>query len=79
MILRYWWLELMRVILALTLVVSGVVKAIDPMGTISKVAEYQSSIFGVTSPTLLGLSTLMAVLLITLEFSVGAWLLAGAL
>ncbi len=77
MILRYWWLELMRVILALTLVVSGVVKAIDPMGTISKVAEYQSSIFGVTSPTLLGLSTLMAVLLITLEFSVGAWLLAG--
>ncbi len=77
MILRYWWLELMRVILALTLVVSGVIKAIDPMGTISKVTEYQSSLFGVTSPTLLGLSTLIAVLLITLEFSIGARLLAG--
>lgn len=75
--LRYWWLELMRLVLSLVLIASGLVKAIDPLGTISKVAEYQSSLFGIISPSLLGLSTPIAVALISIEFLIGALLLAG--
>lgn len=75
--LRYWWLELIRIILALVLVASGLVKAIDPVGTISKVVEYQSSLFGITSSTLLELSTMIAVALIAIEFLTGGLLLAG--
>lgn len=74
---RYWWLELVRATLSIVFIVSGLVKAIDPLGTISKVAEYQSSLFGITSPTLLSLSSPIAVVLIALEFLTGALLLAG--
>ncbi len=70
-------LELARVLLSLALLLSGLLKAIDPVGVANKVIEYQTNIFGVSSPWLLQGSTGIAFVLVTIEFILGAFLLMG--
>lgn len=74
---RYWWCELVRLVLASTFIISGLAKAIDPIGTISKVAEYLSRIGGFSGSLGEVLAPWGAILLIALEFLIGAFLLGG--
>ena len=63
-----------RLLLAVTFIVSGFVKAVDPTGTALKIAEYLA-VMGLPSTTALGIGdwpyTLAAVALSTLEFALG--------
>lgn len=70
-------LEFSRVILGSVFVVSGLFKAIDPMGASLKIADYVSSALGSSWGWLVDLSMLLAVLLCILEFTLGAMLLMG--
>lgn len=72
-----WLLELARILLSFSFILSGLLKAIDPIGTVIKVHEYQTSVFGIVSQDLLALSPIVAYSLIALEFSLGVFLFAG--
>ncbi len=63
-----------RILLAVTFLFSGFVKANDPLGTTYKLQDYLSSV-GMTLPDnfLLGCSVILA----TFEFMLGTWLLFG--
>lgn len=66
--------ELSRIILGLTFIVSGLLKAIDPQGGAIKIGEY----FTVFSwPKSEGLSLTLSILLCCSEFILGAFLLMG--
>lgn len=65
-----------RVLLGLVFVFSGVVKAIDPLGTTYKIEDYLKA-FGGFFADLLPLSGVAAVCLIALEFLLGVCLLLG--
>ncbi len=66
--------NLCRLVLALTFIFSGYVKAIDPLGTQYKIQDYLEA---AGLPGLLpdGLTLLLSVLLSTVEFSLGVFLL----
>ena len=66
--------ELSRIILGLTFVVSGFLKAIDPQGGAIKISEY-FTVFAL--PKSEGLSLILSILLCCSEFIVGAFLLMG--
>lgn len=66
--------ELSRIILGLTFVVSGFLKAIDPQGGAIKISEY-FTVFAL--PKFEGLSLILSILLCCSEFIVGAFLLMG--
>lgn len=70
-------IELGRIIIGLTFALSGFLKAIDPVGVGIKVHDFQAQVFGISHPTLIGLSEPIAYLLVTLEFCIGAFLLMG--
>ena len=61
-----------RLILAVTFILSGFVKAVDPLGTQYKIHDYLAAM-GLSAPDLLTLSA--SVLLSTLEFIAGICLL----
>lgn len=66
--------ELSRIILGLTFVVSGFLKAIDPQGGAIKISEY-FTVFAL--PKSEGLSLILSILLCCSEFFLGAFLLMG--
>lgn len=67
-------INVLRLTLALVFAFSGIVKAIDPMGTVYKMGDYADA-FGVTLP--FGLLLLATVLLIVWEYVMGICLLFG--
>lgn len=77
MMLRRILLELSRIVLGTTLVVSGLFKAIDPIGASLKITDYVSSMLGSSWGWLVDLSMFLAVLLCVIEFMLGAMLLMG--
>lgn len=71
------FLEVTRILLGVTLVVSGLLKGVDPKGLELKIHEFFSEVFLVKSPLLLGISSWLAYFLIVIEFCAGAFLLMG--
>lgn len=74
--LHRWAIEFSRVVLSLVFLFSGFAKAIDPEGTVNKIAEY-ISVFGNQIGFPANLSSTIATVLIILEFLLGAFLIAG--
>lgn len=66
----------LRIVLALTFVLSGFVKGIDPLGTVYKMGDYAEA-FHLTAFTNPGLLLLAAMLLCMVEFMLGISLLFG--
>lgn len=66
-------INIARVILALTFIFSGFVKAVDPIGTQYKLQDYAEALGWLTTPDWLTLGA--SVLLSALEFSLGVFLL----
>lgn len=74
---KRWALELCRVVLGSTFVLSGVLKAIDPVGVSLKISEYLLSILGSQWGWLVHVAMALAVALCIVEFILGAFLLMG--
>lgn len=72
-----WLLELGRIAIGATFLISGLFKAIDPAGVGLKVREYLVAMLGIRQGATLALSDLLASTLIVIEFSLGAFLLMG--
>lgn len=70
-------IELGRILIGLTFTLSGLLKAIDPVGVGIKVHDFQTQVFGIRQNILLDLSEELAFVLIALEFCAGAFLLMG--
>lgn len=70
-------LELARILLSVSFILSGLFKAMDPVGTVIKVREYLTIIFGITVQGMPTLSSFVAYGLIVLEFLLGVLLLSG--
>ena len=68
--------NLIRLVLGLTFLFSGVVKLIDPRGTQYKIEDYGAA-FGLTSLMPEGLPLVLACALAIVEFLMGVWLLFG--
>lgn len=75
--IRHCALEVSRVILSLVFIGSGLLKAIDPAGTASKVSEYFAVVLGISTSLIVNLSKAIAVGLIGLEFVLGTLMLVG--
>lgn len=69
--------ELGRIIIGATFALSGLMKAIDPIGMELKIREFLNVLLGAYASWFLPLSLWMAFVLIVLEFSTGAFLLMG--
>lgn len=67
----------MRLLLASVLISSGLFKAMDPVGTAIKVGEYQSIVFGLSSPEVHSTAGTIASILIATEFILGIAILVG--
>lgn len=74
---KRWGLELCRVLLGVTFVLSGILKAIDPVGVSLKISEYLLSILGSQWGWLAHVTMVLAVVLCIVEFILGAFLLMG--
>lgn len=70
-------IEFARIVVGLVFTLSAFTKAIDPVGMSLKIHDFQTGVFGITHPTILDGGQPLAILLIVLEFSVGAFLLMG--
>lgn len=70
-------IELSRIILGVTLVLSGILKGVDPVGLEIKIQEAFIAIFDISHRAILGKADLLAYLLIAIEFCTGAFLLMG--
>lgn len=68
--------NVLRVVLALTFVTSGFVKAVDPLGTVYKMGDYAEA-FGMAGVAGPGLLMMAAMLLCLFEFIVGICILFG--
>ena len=67
---------LLRIIIGATFVVSGFVKAIDPMGSVYKFQEYFSAL---QLTTMVGSEVVLAFIVPALELTLGVMLLTGCL
>ena len=63
-----------RTLLGLVFIFSGFVKAVDPLGTVYKIEDYLKA-FGGFFTDLLPLAEVAAVILITVEFTLGIMML----
>lgn len=70
-------IELSRVVVGGLFVLSGLLKAIDPVGTSLKIGDYITSIFGPDWSWLSDISVWTSIGLCVLEFTLGAFLLMG--
>lgn len=70
-------IELGRIVIGATFTLSGLLKAVDPMGVDLKVREFMHALTGSYATTFLPLSNWIAYVLLVLEFCVGAFLLMG--
>lgn len=75
--LRHTLAECARLFLGVVFVASGLLKAIDPVGTALKVSEYLAPVFSLTGHSY-GLSLLLSFVLCGGEFILGAFLLNGS-
>ena len=73
-VIMAFWVNVCRLLVALTFIFSGYVKAIDPLGTQYKIQDYLSAL-GVTANSYDYLILVVAVILGALEFCLGIYLL----
>lgn len=74
---KLFLVEVCRIVLGLTLILSAFLKGIDPIGLGIKINEYETTMLGISSPWLSSISNWLAYLFITLEFCTGAFILMG--
>ena len=75
--LRHTIAECARLIVGLTFVASGLLKAVDPVGTALKITEYLAPVFAFTGHSH-SLALALSFVLCGGEFILGAFLLAGS-
>ena len=75
--LRHIFAECARVIVGLTFVLSGLLKAIDPVGTALKVKDYLAPVISSSWEGMESMSLVISFLLCGGEFILGAFLLVG--
>ena len=73
-VIMAFWVNVCRLLVALTFIFSGYVKAIDPLGTQYKIQDYLSAL-GVTANSYDYFILVIAVILGALEFCLGIYLL----
>lgn len=70
-------IELGRLVVALTFIISGILKGVDPVGLEIKIHDVITTVFGIANTSIIDLSWVVAYALIVLEFCIGAFLLMG--
>lgn len=75
---KYWIVNVCRILLAMTFVYSGFVKGVDPMGGAYKIADYLSA-FGVIDVVPKTFPIILSFSLATLEFTLGVLLFWGVM
>lgn len=75
---KYWIVNVCRILLALTFIFSGFVKGVDPMGGAYKIADYLSA-FGVIDIFPEAFPIILSFALATLEFTLGVLLFWGVM
>ncbi len=70
-----FFLKLIRILLGISLIISGTIKAIDPVGIMFKISDFFSQILQI--PQLQAFSFLITVIIIIVEFTLGVMLIAN--